>query len=359
MEKFSQFRDRGKPLPPPPSSSLPCVQPAANSLSITGSGISPFMPSPAAESSFISQLFAPLIFALRLPFFLLYTTTYFLLLPLLPSPLRKLLLWGIFALTGTWWSDLQLDGVKRGSLSQQPPTRIPRAGTVIAANFTSPLDAVYLAAVWDCVFVQSFPGSRQVRKLSLWQAISLALSPRQLAGPPAENEKLTTIAQLLKEYPTRAIAVFPECATTNGKGILPLSPSLLTVPSSTQIFPLSLRYTPVDDTTPVPGGVKVWCGFLWKLLARPTHCIRIRIGEGVVNTVGAANGVPHGVPHGEASGADLRNRSGEDNGGLTAEEQRILDKVAETLARLGRAKRVGLTVEDKKNFVKAWEKRRR
>lgn len=332
MEKFSQFRDRG-------------------------SGISPFMPSSAPESSFISRLFAPLVFLLRLPFFLLYTTIYFLLLPLLPSPLRKLLLWGIFALTGTWWSDLQLDGVKRGSLSQQPPTRIPRAGTVIAANFTSPLDAVYLAAVWDCVFVQSFPGSRQVRKLSLWQAISLALSPRQLAGPPAENEKLTTIAQLLKEYPTRAIAVFPECATTNGKGILPLSPSLLTVPSSTQIFPLSLRYTPVDDTTPVPGGVKVWCGFLWKLLARPTHCIRIRIGEGVVNTVGAANGVPS---HGEASGVDVnRERHEEDDGELTAEEQRILDKVAETLARLGRAKRVGLTVEDKKNFVKAWEKRKR
>ncbi|KAK1783504.1 hypothetical protein QBC45DRAFT_316285 [Copromyces sp. CBS 386.78] len=331
MEKFSQFRDRG-------------------------SGISPFMPSPAPESSLPSRLFGPLIFLLRLPFFLLYTTTYFLLLPLLPSPLRKLLLWGIFALTGTWWSDLQLDGVKRGSLSQQPPSRIPRAGTVIAANFTSPLDAVYLAAVWDCVFVQSFPGSRQVRKLSLWQAVTLALSPRQLADA-RDDEKLTTIVQLLKEYPTRAIAVFPECATTNGKGILPLSPSLLTVPSSTQIFPLSLRYTPVDDTTPVPGGVKVWWGFLWKLLARPTHCIRIRIGEGVVNTVGAANGVSHG----ETSGADLRRRGGEngDGGELTAEEQRVLDKVAETLARLGRAKRVGLTVEDKKNFVKAWEKRRR
>lgn len=227
---------------------------------------------------------------------------------------------------------------------------------MIAANFTSPLDAVYLAAVWDCVFVQSFPGSRQVRKLSLWQAISLALSPRQLAGPPAgDNEKLTTIAQLLKEYPTRAIAVFPECATTNGKGILPLSPSLLTVPSSTQIFPLSLRYTPVDDTTPVPGGVKVWLSFLWKLLARPTHCIRTRIGEGTVNTVGASNGVSHG----ESSAVDVRGRQEGGDGELTAEEQRLLDKVAETLARLGRAKRVGLTVEDKKNFVKAWEKSRR
>jgi hypothetical protein len=35
-----------------------------------------------------------------------------------------------------------------------------------------------------------------------------------------------------------------------------------------------------------------------------------------------------------------------------------LDRVAEALARLGRAKRVGLTLEDKKRFVAAWSKRR-
>ena len=54
---------------------------------------------------------------------------------------------------------------------------------------------------------------------------------------------------------------------------------------------------------------------------------------------------------GRSSGA------GEDD--LTADEQRLLDRVAEALARLGRSKRVGLTLEDKKAFVKAWATRRR
>jgi hypothetical protein len=45
--------------------------------------------------------------------------------------------------------------------------------------------------------------------------------------------------------------------------------------------------------------------------------------------------------------------------GMSATEKRVLDKVAEALARLGRVKRVGLGVRDKKDFVKAWSKQRR
>jgi hypothetical protein len=44
---------------------------------------------------------------------------------------------------------------------------------------------------------------------------------------------------------------------------------------------------------------------------------------------------------------------------LRPEEKRVLDKVAEALARLGRVKRVGLGVADKVRFVDAWEGRGR
>lgn len=40
-------------------------------------------------------------------------------------------------------------------------------------------------------------------------------------------------------------------------------------------------------------------------------------------------------------------------------EKKLLDNIAEALARLGRVKRVGLGVEDKTNFIKAWSKSRR
>ncbi|KAK4189111.1 hypothetical protein QBC35DRAFT_494276 [Podospora australis] len=319
MEKFSQFRDRG-------------------------SGISPFLPT-SSPSSIPSTIFNTVIFTLRLPIFLAYSILLFPLLPILPGVARKLLLWLYLAIPGIWWVDLQLDGVKRGSLSQQPRNRVPHPGSVIAANFTSPIDALYLAAVFDPIFVASYPGTRKVRRISLLQAILAALRPSPVSGP---SENLTDLRALLREYPERVIAVFPESGTTNGKGILPLSPSLLTVPVDAQIFPVSLRYTPPDITTPVPG---VWGGFLWKLLGRPTHCIRVRIAEGMRNTTKAVNGVSAHAHE------DLIRNPGEES--ITAEEQQLLDGVAEALARLGRAKRVGLTLKDKKAFVEAWGKRRR
>lgn len=46
-------------------------------------------------------------------------------------------------------------------------------------------------------------------------------------------------------------------------------------------------------------------------------------------------------------------------GGVSEQEQKVLDRVGEDLARLGRVKRVGLGVPDKVEFVRVWTKRRR
>ncbi|POS70567.1 acyltransferase [Diaporthe helianthi] len=335
MEKFSQFRDRG-------------------------SGISPFIPH-SSPSSTPAKLLHLTLFVFRLPFLISYVAFYFLLaqhIPLLPQALNKLLVWGLLAIPQIWWGDLQLDGVKRGSLSQQPPGRMPSAppASVIAASFTSPVDAVYLAAVFDPIFTISYPRSRKVSKVGLWGAIWHALSPQQLRpGPPGggDGAALTILDALLAENPGRVVVVFPECATTNGQGILPFSPSLLTAPADVKIFPVSIRYASPAITTPVPGD---WASFLWRLLSRPTHVMRIRIAEAVYNTSGAVNGV------GQASGVDVpaRSEGGRTSGEstkITTEERRVLDRVAENLARLGRNKRVGLTIEDKAQFVEAWNKK--
>lgn len=57
----------------------------------------------------------------------------------------------------------------------------------------------------------------------------------------------------------------------------------------------------------------------------------------------------NGVKHGDAD---------EVMGGVTKDEQMVLDRVGEDLARLGRVKRVALGVEDKVEFVRLWTKRR-
>ncbi|KAK4114853.1 hypothetical protein N656DRAFT_705483 [Canariomyces notabilis] len=338
MEKFSQFRDKG-------------------------SGISPFIPA-TTPSSALTVITSTFLVLLRLPFFLAYSALYFLLLHHLPLPVfaRKLLLWTLLAIPGIWWVDLQLDGVKRGSLSQQPPSRVPHPRSVIAANFTSPIDALYLAAIFDPIFVAAYPNLRKVRRISLFAAISAALS----ATNNGDDDGLTDLGELLARHPDRVIAVFPECGTTNGKGILPLSPCLLGAPPETAVFPVSMRYTPPDITTPVPGA-RAWVVFLWRLLGRSTHTIRVRIAEAVHNNNTSDGGVSSSSSsYYRGSGSGSLSRDGESgNDGKegddepTPEEQRMLDRVGEALARLGRVKRVGLTLRDKKAFVAAWNKGRR
>ncbi len=319
---------------------------------IAATGIAPFLPVTTTLSP-VSAAYHALLFALRVPFFVAFALGYFLLfhhLPLLPVIARKVALWCLLGIPGLWWVDLQLDGVKRGTLADQPRHRFPHGGSVVAANFTSPIDVVYLAAVFDPIFTVAYPGTRRVRRVGLLAAVLAALAPPPSAAtarPP--NHELVSLRQLLRDYPDRPIAVFPESTTTNGKAILPLSPSLLDCPPDVQIFPVSLRYTPADVTTPVPGR---WLSFLWNLLSRPTTCIRVRIAEGQSNTSAATT-------NGASANGELRERRGAGHAGdVSEEEQRVLDGIAEALARLGRVKRVGLTVEDKSAFIRALNRKR-
>ncbi|KAJ4329126.1 Lysophosphatidic acid:oleoyl-CoA acyltransferase 1 [Fusarium piperis] len=317
MEKYSQFRDRA-------------------------TGIAPFLPVSTPLSA-VATLTHGALFLFRLPFFLFFFLGYFLIFHFLPLPVifRKVALWGLMAIPGIWWVDLQLDGVKRGTLADQPRERFPHPGSVIAANFTSPVDAIYLAAIFDPIFTVSYPETRQVQRLSLLGAVLMALSPVRTAPP--KNAKLVDISDLLADNPNRVIAVFPECGTTNGKAILPFSPSILQSPPDVHIFPVSIRYTPPDVTTPVPGR---WFKFLWNLLSRPTTCIRVRIAEGQMNSAAAKTNGASSVP------ADLRYRN-DVGAAVSGDEQRVLDRIGEALARLGRVKRVGLTMKDKAAFVEA------
>ncbi|KAJ9302047.1 hypothetical protein DTO271G3_913 [Paecilomyces variotii] len=340
MEKFSQFRDRG-------------------------SGIAPFLPIPT-EPAGVYLPFHIFLFCFRLPLLLVVSLTYFLILQWLPigSLGKKASLWCILGIPSIWWIDLQIDGVKRGSLAKQRKERLPGPGSIIASSFTSPIDAVYLAAIFDPVFTACYPSTRQVEHISLFQAILRALSYPKLAPPP--GARMVDIRTLLEKNPNRPIVMFPECTTTNGRGILPLSHALLEVPSNTKIFPLSLRYTPADVTTPVPGSYRT---FFWNLLSKPTHCIRVRIAECVT-----AGGSVNKVESETSSLKDTRKNTygsnyfdtlqenaseGGSDASLTREQKALLDYVGEALARLGRVKRVGLGVQEKLDFVKMWTKSKR
>ena len=241
------------------------------------------------------------------------------------------------------------------SLAKHHKERLPQPGSIIACSYTSPLDSLYLAAIFDPVFTASYPSTRLVQHISLFNAMLRAFQyPRP---EPPRNAKLIDLQTLVQQYPGQAVVVYPECTTTNGRGILPFSPSLLTAPSETKIFPISLRYTAGDITTPVPG---TYISFVWNLLSKPTHCIRVRIAESVHNTsqspaIRSSTGQKERemLYDDRASSSDTLLGS-EDTESINAVEKRVLDRVAEALARLGRVKRVGLGVRDKEDFVKTW-----
>lgn len=338
-------------------------------LAIAGTAIAPFLPVPTPPAG---PLWAPVhvaLFVLRAPAVLFLSLFYFGILEHLPvgSLAKRCALWVVLAVPGVWWVDLQVDGVKRGKLAEKQD-HLPHAGTVIASSFTSPLDPLYLAGIFTPVFTRSWPGERRVEVVSLFRAILLAFSPPQLVPP--SSAKLATLESLTDKYPGSIICVFPECTTTNGRGILPLSPSLLTVNPKTKIYPVNLRYTPGDITTPVPGGAHRW---MWKLLSKPTHCMRVRIARHMYNS--GTQDTPNGRQDADTSGVDmgfdtniwdsphlrngLKHEGMGDKDGVSAEEQRVLDRVAEDLARLGRVKRVGLGLESKAEFVRVWGRKKR
>lgn len=239
--------------------------------------------------------------------------------------------------------------------------RLPQAGSVIASTCASPIDALYLAAIFDPVFTASYPSTRLVEPISLFQAMLRAFfAPKQA---PSTNADLVDLETLLAQHPSRAIVVFPECTPSNGRAILPLSPSLLSTPRSTKVYPVNLRYTSSDITTPIP---HAYFTFLWNLCSQPTHCIRIRVAEAVPP-------VAHAAPSARVSSYNTNYLDTLDNAGsdadtlvgseelepITKEEKAFLDKIAESLARLGRIKRVGLGVKDKEDFVAAWTRSKR
>jgi hypothetical protein len=249
---------------------------------------------------------------------------------------------------------------------------LPHPGTIIASSFISPLDPLYLAGIFCPIFTRCYPHTRKIERITLFRAILLAFSQPQI--DPADPDSLITLKQLTDENPGRIICVFPECTTTNGRGILPISEGLLSADPKTKIYPVNLRYTPGDVTTPVPGNMLSW---FWRLLSKPSHYMRVRIARSMYNNpaldfprkemaekAAVASGVDLDFSEDEEDDVfgELKKRNIKVEGGnvgVSKEEQRVLDRVGEDLARLGRVKRVGLGVPEKIEFVKVWTKRKR
>ncbi len=88
----------------------------------------------------------------------------------------------------------------------------------------------------------------------------------------------------------------------------------------------------------------------------------MRIAESVYNTTRSPaarrSTSPSGLIYDDRVSSSETLLGSEDTDSTNSAERRVLDKVAEALARLGRVKRVGLGVNDKVAFVEAYTKAR-
>lgn len=352
-----------------------------------GSGVAPFFPvSPHASSPLLLPWYLFLC-CIRIPLLAFAWIIWLTLIQWLPAGgvLRKANQWCLLGIPGVWWIDLQVDGVRRGSLYQTPRGKLPYPGSIIASSWTSPLDVLYLAAIFDPIFTQSFRGSKLVRPITQESALAACFN---LTNPLAiaADQQMVTLGTLVSQNPSRIIVVFPEATTSNGRGILRLTPSLTSAGNSTHVYPVSLRYTPPDVVTPIPGWLEA-ARFIWRLNSGGTHCIRVRIGAamtmaplptyggGAMDSSSSPARTPassrasakrnsfesnffdtlQASPAPKAAGGDSEEEAEDDV--MTEQERRRLDAVADDLARLGRVKRVNLGVSEKARFIEAWSKR--
>ncbi|KAK5135490.1 hypothetical protein LTR08_005125 [Meristemomyces frigidus] len=363
MEKYGQYRDKG-------------------------SGIAPFFPIAPPPSTPLLLPWHIFLVSLRLPLLVAAWVLWLALIQHLPPGglFRKANQWCLLGIPGVWWIDLQVDGVKRGALGKRKGA-LPDGGTIIAANWTSPLDILYLAAIFDPIFTLSTPHSSLVRPVSQETALAACFgvpNPLLLGAQPAP----TTLSALVHAHPTRTIVNFPEGTTSNGRGILRLTPSLTSASPSTHVYPVSIKYAAPDIVTPIPGWLEA-AKFIWRLNSAENHCIRVRVGlpltmaaltspiTNTTNTTKTPKNKSTTTPPNPPPPARARNTfesnffdtlqtspapkvAGESDDSDTAvrdttsSQRKALDAVAEDLARLGRVKRVDLGVEEKAWFAEAW-----
>lgn len=116
MEKYTQFRDRGEMLVKISHvASWPSTTDRLLGGRVTGSGIAPFFPISTPSSGFYLPLHI-ILCIVRVPLLLSAFLAYVVICSWMPSGvfIKKAILWLVLGISGMWWVDLQIDGVKRG-----------------------------------------------------------------------------------------------------------------------------------------------------------------------------------------------------------------------------------------------------
>ncbi|KII94745.1 hypothetical protein PLICRDRAFT_33557 [Plicaturopsis crispa FD-325 SS-3] len=378
MEKFSAYRDPGTgiqpfltPLPPLGSNAL------ANALLPFGYVLAAIRTVLLIAATLLYVVVVRGICLVFIPVPILYRT--------IAHALTALIARIVLLLSGLYWIPVQVVSRKRGRGAQNNEPWSPKAGDIIVSNWVSWIELLWLAIKCNPIFVLPVaepqdvtsethspithtPGRRtgtgsanisSVRapiirapilgfhEVSLLQMIRLTgcAPPFPGAAPPRSLDDIRLRAK-------RPVVVFPECTTSNGRGLLRFADvfgaARLPV-KGYKVFVMCVRYDSPTNLAPtlarpIPSHVLNPLGHFLKLattLAPLPISIRLL--------------APSDSP---SSGSFMLSEvlSGSSMGAVTDE---LSEACAALIAQIGKLKRTGMGWEDKRAFLKFfWSQRR-
>ncbi|EMR09997.1 hypothetical protein PNEG_01755 [Pneumocystis murina B123] len=296
MEKFTKWRDEGTGLAPFFQNSFEIESPKCFFL-----------------------IFGSFLYIIRHLFIFFLFINYFIFVHMLLSPIfqpifprlvhfvKKIFIGSVFFLCGISLSSVQINYTKKKKI-------FPCAQNIIISCYCSPLDILCLSFNYNPIFTISFSNTSFVQHVSGIKALFYTFSMPERS--PYKN--YMTLDSLSKLYPNRIICVFPEGTTSNGSGLLLFTQSLESVAPKTKIFPLSIKYGNYL-TTPLP---RSFFKFLFRFTFKLRHNFQIKISE-----------TPIIVEHPE----------------------KLREIASAALSRLSKVPRLGLGVNEKISFLKAWK----
>lgn len=250
MEKFSNFRDEG-------------------------TGIAPFLPVKPFHSSATKFALYFVGFILILPSMIaiLGYVTIIQWIPVLELLYLRFILKLIFRISSV---TIYQDG-DRAKSSRNGSRVFLRPGSLVIANFTSPLDAIILASQYRCIFLINSNENR----FEAMTAVAAACQALRLPQSGKTGLPLDVVVNTAKQ--TGAIVVyFAEGTTSNGKALLPLKDMdpFIFKNINSEIYPAAFRYTPSYLSTPLPKSI---LGFIWQILTSSwSYAVSIKIARGPV-----------------------------------------------------------------------------
>ncbi|KAJ3999510.1 hypothetical protein F5050DRAFT_1804934 [Lentinula boryana] len=247
MEKYSAYRD-------------------------PGTGIQPFLtpvPSPGSHSSVLPAALLPLRYVvglLRLTLIVLLATVYalvaavFAVIPPLKRVVSSALIRAVLFCLGFIWISTEIVSKKRGRSQKLKDSWNPGAGDLIVTNWASWVELLWLAYRFNPVFVLPIPESHVQKAFSITPS-PISSTPRRRSGrssmPEVPSSSRTPSSQIeiigftpvslltiiretgrappyvsvtkatkprsldeIRKTSDRPVVVFPECTTSNGRGLL-------------------------------------------------------------------------------------------------------------------------------------------